>query len=260
MKRLLAILIALTMLISLCACTTVVESPKDNEKEKTSSASKKSKDTDEESDNESDTSLDTEEASNGELSEDTSKNSETQESEEAETEASESVSFESGKISESSYTNETIGLSFTLPDGWRFFTDDEIAELNSSVADKTNLDLNASVYDMYAIDSSGNNVIVTVTRSDIYTNQNLDTYLTLAESSILSPLEELGLQINDAGSTTVVLDGEEITGYYIDSSTQGVSLYQLMGLYVKNGYLVSIAGTTLFTDNSAELFEYFEFI
>ncbi len=64
--------------------------------------------------------------------------------------------FESGVTDGAVYTNESIGLSFTLPEGWEYYTAEEIEEqLGSSAED-------AGVEFMAIHPEAGSNVIFTV--------------------------------------------------------------------------------------------------
>ncbi len=79
-----------------------------------------------------------------------------------------------GTVAGDVYTNDFIGFTFTKPSDWTFLSDDVIAERMGTTIDI--LDYNsveqalaesATLYDMYAVDDYGNNVII------IYENTTL---------------------------------------------------------------------------------------
>lgn len=260
MKKLLAIFVALIMLVSLCSCTKVIESSKDkDDDEKKTEASTKNTDKSTDDDTASIELSDEESDNMGNAVErplpDDSAAEETDPSDE-------SVPFEFGQTSGKVYTNRSIGLKCTIPSDWRYYSDAELAELNNVVEGITDVDLSSNVYAMYAVAPDGNNVVVTVTESPLASssNQQIKTYLSLGEDTLLSPLESMGLTIDDSAATDVTVDGKELAGYYINSSLSGLHMYQTLAMYVDNGYLINITATTLYSDTAADIFEFFEFI
>ena len=81
------------------------------------------------------------------------------------TEPAEEVQLSHGRIEGDAYINESLNLRITKPDGYIFYTDEQIAQQNgvtaelfegSSVAEL--IEQNGSMIDMFMVDVNGNNV------------------------------------------------------------------------------------------------------
>ena len=113
------------------------------------------------------------------------------------TEAPEAVkkTVSRGTIIGDVYTNDFAGFTFTKPADWVYATDEEIAQTIN--ADQSMVDLNlleealsttASIYDMYAIDDYGNNVMVCYenTMLTAFREITVDEYVESFKTQLLS--------------------------------------------------------------------------
>lgn len=110
MKKMLALTLALALCLSLTACTFKVSVPSLDNKETTAATEPK-------------TEAPATEAPSTEAPET-----------EAPTEGEETVSIH-GTVEGNTYTNKTLNVKFTVPDGWSFYTDEQIAEQNNQSAE-----------------------------------------------------------------------------------------------------------------------------
>ena len=62
---------------------------------------------------------------------------------EASTELTEALGVDLGTVDERTYTNETLGISASFPEGWYIYTESDIADLNNIIS---NMYDNAAVY------------------------------------------------------------------------------------------------------------------
>lgn len=172
--------------------------------------------------------------------------------------------FSLGEVTGKKYESEFIGIGFTLPEGWEFYTDEEIKELNNFVEDKAGqdyLDLlkNATViYDMAAASpSQTDNVMVTLEKipnaqlNKLNLAQSLETSFSVVKSS----LENMGYRNITHEVTTLTIDGETFTAMNITATLSGMTMRQTSIAIKCNGYLASLAVTTFDAAGTAPLLE-----
>ena len=172
--------------------------------------------------------------------------------------------FSLGEVTGKKYESEFIGIGFTLPEGWEFYTDEEIKELNNFVEDKAGqdyLDLlkNATViYDMAAASpSQTDNVMVTLEKipnaqlNKLNLAQSLETSFSVVKSS----LENMGYRNITHEVTTLTIDGETFTAMHITATLSGMTMRQTSIAIKCNGYLASLAVTTFDAAGTAPLLE-----
>lgn len=169
-----------------------------------------------------------------------------------------------GVVTGKKYESEFIGIGFTLDDGWEFYTDEEIQELNNYVGDKAGDDYmdmlkNADVvYDMMAASASQtDNIVVTLEKKPNAQLKKLDLAQNLEASfsMVKSSLENIGYRNITHKVTTVTIDGETFTAMNITASINGMTMYQTSIVIKCNGYLASIALTTFDSAGTAVLLD-----
>lgn len=158
-----------------------------------------------------------------------------------------------GEVTGKKYENDFIGIGFTLPDDWTFYTDEQIKEMNNYVGDVAGQDYqdmikNASiVYDMMATSSTlTDNVIVTLEKIPNVQLAVLDLNKTLEKSfsAVESSFKNMGYTNITHKITTVTIDGKNFTGMHISATLAGQTMNQTSFLIKCNGYLASMAVTT----------------
>ena len=129
-----------------------------------------------------------------------------EESEEASEEETEepAVEIKRGTIDGQTYENASIGVGITVPDGWTFYSDDEIAELNGIAKDMMDDDDLQAIfeqagqyYDMMAVaeDQRSNiNIILQPVDSGFLESKDyLKVALEQSEKQVAAALESAGL-------------------------------------------------------------------
>ena len=172
--------------------------------------------------------------------------------------------FSLGEVDSNKYESAFIGIGYRLNDGWTFYTDEQIQELNQYVegkADQNYMDLvkNADiVYDMMATSGAGtDNVLVTLEKRP---NAQLDT-LNLASSleasfkAFKTSFENMGYKNITHEITTVTIDGKTFDAMHINASYGGMKMYQTCIVIKCNGYLATIAFTTFDEAGTAPLLQ-----
>lgn len=164
------------------------------------------------------------------------------------------------------YESEFIGIGYHLDEGWSFYNDEQIRELNNATADLAGeeyqeLMSNAEVvYDMFAIDADGlNNVNVNLEK------KNPVQILAMDLSEVYeNTMTVLGSTYENMGGTNFAYEvsnvdvaGEELVAAYVSVDINEVPVYQILFMKKCNGYLANVSVTTYFEDTTAQLLENF---
>ena len=174
--------------------------------------------------------------------------------------------FSLGTVEGLKYENKFIGIGCELDTGWSFKTEEEIRELNNFTQDMMDKDLqealkNATVvYDMMAMGpNQADNIIVNLEKVP---NARLMT-LDLAKNcetlfpSVESSLKNVGYTNITHSIETVKVGGKDFTAMKLQASLYGASMYQTNFFVKCNGYLASVAITTMGINNVDNLLSNF---
>lgn len=180
----------------------------------------------------------------------------------ADEEAAGQDEFSLGQNDGIKYENAFIGIGCTLPEGWTFYSDEEIKKLNNFTAEVMGEDYeermkNAQIiYDMYADDATGmSNINVNLEKVDNRQLAGIEVADIFAQN--LSVYEEM---YKSMGVSNVVIEladfdieGEEFSGITISGDMGGMMLYQKCFSVKCNGYLASVAITAFGDDLTDEI-------
>lgn len=173
---------------------------------------------------------------------------------EASPSAAPNVDLALGTKTDTTCTNEALGISVTLPDGWRFATDEEIALalqigadiLADSEAYKEALLEQPYFFDAMAVDATGtNNFNINyndLTKTGVGAQISEATYATISETQ----LKQMSEVYKDAVYTqeTLTLGDEAFTSLSVDATATALKLYQRQYYKkVNSNYLVVITIT-----------------
>ena len=174
-----------------------------------------------------------------------------------------------GTVNGQTYKNESIGLSCTLPEGWRFYSDEEIAQINNmsrEAFEGTNIEEylknDNQLTDMFAQDPndlSNINVIITSGGSSMegYTDEFI---FTMMKEFYLQQFEGSGLNINNYEVKKTTLNGEEKTYLEMDVEMEGISFKEYQ-FYVRNGgeYVATVTLTMVNQKPFDEIITWFNY-
>ncbi len=158
-----------------------------------------------------------------------------------------------GTVTDKVYTSEYNGITFTAPEGWRYYTDTELADLMNVSFDQ--IDMNAfnetaakmvSVYDMLAMnETTGTNVIVMYENLAMTGNKNMteEKYYEAAKST----LAQQGFTAGELSETT--LGGEKFFCYKITVET----ITQYMYLRTLGDYMCIVNITVMGSETQTEI-------
>lgn len=177
--------------------------------------------------------------------------------------------FSMGTVSGNEYKNEFIGLGFKLDDGWSFYSDEQIRELNSAAFDMAGEDFKelveqaSIVYDMFATDSEGmNSVNVNLEKMDA---EQLETFdiaknYELAIPTLTEAYENMGCENITCEIKKIMVDGEQVDSMSTVAEVYGIKLYQTAFQKKCDGYLANVTVATAIEDTTAELIDNFYWI
>ncbi len=167
--------------------------------------------------------------------------------------------FSLGDTQGLTYENKFIGLGCTLDDGWTFYTDDQINQLNNLTADLAGEEYqeaikNATViYDMYAISSNQlDNINVNLEKVDPIklavldiTNNYEQIYPTIKQS-----FENMGYTDVSYEIGKVKIGDKEFASLDTSAQISGIKMYQTIFSVKCNGYLANITITSFQEDTT----------
>lgn len=154
------------------------------------------------------------------------------------------------------YTSDFFGFSYTLPDGYAFATEEEVAELNSMTAeafqdDELNeaLESGVAVIEMSAKDPQTNsNINMSIERFDPaiaeeYSVQQITDQVFTNIKDDNSALEALGCTDITSKLTTVDVNGKEATVVETHAKNGDVELSQYYFIIVAKNFICNICCT-----------------
>jgi len=169
--------------------------------------------------------------------------------------------FAFGVVADNKYTSEFAGITFTAPDGWVFYTDEEIKALNNITQDVVGEDIaellkNATIiYDMYAInnatgESANINFEKIPTGLDI---ADLKSALTPQIDVIKTAFTEMGATVNKVETADVTIGDKTYDAIYVDAEANGVHIYENVVAFVEGDYIAYVTVCSTSTDGLTTL-------
>lgn len=165
-----------------------------------------------------------------------------------------------GNIDGNTYKSDFIGIGCTLGDGWVFYTDEQIAELNGirdSLLDDEYLEQmkKATVlYDMYAANQAQSSTInITLekgTKLGVFMT-DIDAVLTKSVDSLKSSFENMGGANFKYELRDVKIGDETFNGMDIYVEINGVPLYETM-ICIKSSEYLAYVCVASYVDNLSD--------
>lgn len=174
--------------------------------------------------------------------------------------------FSLGVTEGSTYENKYLGLGLKIPDGWSFYDDEKIAELNGIVTEHMDEDMVDAMkeaeyfYDLYAVSAdeqeSVNIIFEKSTISQIAT-LDLEEYAETVVEGVEETYASMGFTVLEKDIDEIEIDGKDYTAYFLKSDMQGRTVYQAGFSVKKTNYIVSIAMAATSEDGLKELVDAF---
>lgn len=158
--------------------------------------------------------------------------------------------FSMGNTESLTYESKFIGIGCTFDEGWTFYDDAKIKELNNATADLAGEEFKelmkeaTLVYDMFAISSNQiDNVNINLEKINKLTLATMDIKKTMETSYELleDSLSNMGYTNFTHKIETAEIDGKVFDALAVSSEISGFKIYQKIINIKCNGYLASIA-------------------
>lgn len=177
--------------------------------------------------------------------------------------------FSLGTVETQTYESRFLGIGCLLPEGWRYYTTEEIQQLNNYAAEEAGEDFQAMmeqadlVYDMFAKNENGMdtvNVVMEKLSPVQYAALDLTQHLRDSAPVLQQTFENIGATGYTYEIGTIVISGQELTCLYSSCILNGNQMYQASIPIKANGYLASLTITTWFENSAQTVGEYFYFL
>lgn len=153
------------------------------------------------------------------------------------------------------YENVMFGVRLVLPEGFSFYDDAQMAELNKSVGElQTDEDIvkalesGKAFFDMAAGSASGATVNAVIAYAGTPEAQALDAaaYLEYAKAGLESQLSSAGAKLKDAQVGTYKNDksGDEFASMKVQFDMQGTPMYENLVCMKAGDYFITITATS----------------
>lgn len=143
----------------------------------------------------------------------------------------EEPAFKRGTITDNIYTNEISGVTYTAPEGFTYYSDEQFAALYNTTPELLNTkNLDTIVYDMYCGNGEAKSSvnIIYENLTNIYgTYIDEESYLTLCEISLKATYEDMqGVRVTNIIGDTIEINGTDYEAIYFHIQLSGTKYYQ----------------------------------
>lgn len=167
---------------------------------------------------------------------------------------SEEPEISMGSYSGNTYRNDFLGLSCTVPEGWEFYSEEQLLELNGFVGEYVSEEVqeqlkNANVvFDMFAQHpTEGSSINVNMEKLNAVQLISLDIQETLEAQipGIESSYQEMGYTDVQVNSQKATIDGKEFDSLFVSAKVNGMDFVLVCFAFRKGNYLVNVSAGTL---------------
>jgi len=166
--------------------------------------------------------------------------------------ADDEAKFELGNASGSKYENKFIGIGCNIPEGWRFYSDEEIAELNGLVLENGTEELvellqqSDYFYDMYAVNEASTlssiNVTLEKVGTALVTKETLKQTAQASLDMVKETYKNVGYTDMEGSVGEISVGDIEFVCFELVSNFQDqFKIHQISLMTYKGGYAASIA-------------------
>ncbi|MBR4889309.1 MAG: hypothetical protein IKU17_09205 [Clostridia bacterium] len=161
--------------------------------------------------------------------------------------------FVRGVVENNVYTNEFAGVRFTAPEAMTFYTDEEIAAVYGASEEMFNITLDTSIiYDMYAMNpETGATVNVNYENMGLLYGSLLtaESYLAASKSNLEAVFNNTpGMNVTSLEQSTVNVGGEEMPCINLVIDINGMSLYETLVTKEADNYMMVFTVGALSTE------------
>ena len=174
---------------------------------------------------------------------------------------------ELGSVNGGTYTNEFAGIGCTLDETWVFYTEEQIAEINGFLTDGTSdedmkklMEENQSVQDMYATSTDGlmtMNVVFQNMGLLFGTTMSAQEYAELSAQQLPDAMTTYGFEDVTAAVTTAEFAGAECPAVALTATVQDTPMYELVICLKQGNYIYCVTLCSYTEDVTAQMAELF---
>lgn len=182
--------------------------------------------------------------------------------------AQDTIEFELGNIDGDTYSSKFSGIQCTVPEGWIYYSSDQMKELNGNVYDelgdediKEALKNGDVIYDMYVINKfTGQNINVVIENMGFVNGRLLNeaSYFDQSEKQIKISIEGMGYNEVATERNTVDMAGKKREGLALTAMLQELPMYQQLIAIQKGNYMICITFTCFEENTLPEMMGYFK--
>ena len=160
----------------------------------------------------------------------------------AEKEEEEEGTYEAGIWTDNVYTNTSLGMTFTLPEGWEWVTGMTDEELDSADV----------IYDLYIYNpTTGSSMMLMAENLEDYGNISAEEYIS-SLSEELQSYEDQGITYEMGETQTKMLGNTEFLLLDANAEYSGTGIYQCYGAGEKYGRMVTLIASGAAGDGETE--------
>ena len=174
--------------------------------------------------------------------------------------------FALGSATGSTYRNDFLGISCTVPENWELYSDEQILAMNnitSSYLDEETakqLENAAIIYDMYAqyLDE-GSTVSINLEKLNVVQLLSIDIKESLEAQipAIVTAYENMGYTDTNVEYQKITVDGKEFDGLVLSAKIQGMDFSMVTFVFQKGSYLANVSVGSLLADTVTEILNSF---
>lgn len=258
-KKIIAGLLALTLAFSMTACGNTNDDTKETSKTERQEDSAEEENDEEENDEE----VNNEEEGAEEEQEDNAEEENDEEvNNEEESDEEEQVEVESGTLEGNVYTNTSLGIQATIPEGFVFYTDEQMQEVlgtGAEMLEEANYNVNeledsGTLYELMAeTEDSSANLQIIIENPEVSIGRKLDIeqYASVLETNLKTAYQANGFDVESSSVTAENKNGLDF--YVVKVSFAGMT--QEYHITEIDGYMVSF--TVTFAGTSSEPIQQF---
>lgn len=174
-----------------------------------------------------------------------------------EEEQEEEGTYEAGVWADNVYTNDSLGMTFALPEGWEYGTAEDLEEIQDNgqeVTGMTDEELESAdvIYDIYIYNSAtGSSIMMMAENVSDYGNITAEDYIS-SLSEQLQSYEDQGITYELKEPQTKTLGDTEFLLLEANAEYQGTAMYQCYGVAEKYGQMITIIASGAAGDGADE--------
>lgn len=178
------------------------------------------------------------------------------------------VKFTFGKVNGNTYYSDFLGLTMKVPDGWRYYSEEEILQINEFALDCTDEDFaekienSAILYDMMATnlyDGASVNVLLEKVSAVQISLINLQSIIESQFDVLKSTMENMGYSDVDVSYQKLIVDGKEFNGLCVSAKLYGLDFKTKSIIFINGNYLVNISASAFGADGADTILSWIDF-